>query len=666
MARYAAMGAWSHEAFGNDDALDWAFGLEEVDDLSLIASALAAVVDEPAGTLDASRATQALAAIELVARLRGHASDEACPDVAQDWVARTRLTPPEPLVRRALAALERIGGHDSELKELWDDSDSAQDWQASLADLRRRLLAPPQPLPAALDGVGKLLRGLAGLSFVVPDFPPDEMSKGPFAGAVQPQLFAAIVAAEALGDAAKVREGIARLWRLVAAGNEVKILWDLAVREAKTWAAEGQLDAALAGLASWRDTAEALAPGTFDMRCMAVCQEAGAHEQAEQLRQRLIDAGHGATMQLLDLALREARAGSPQAARALLSTHDAHFDNPALAPWRDFALGILDVRNGQPTAIERLTPWMEARVTQAQAGPAVWPFLGIGAGWWALALHQTGRTDAARAVLASIRPLLMTPENALLVGELKVAGLLEATAQVATLPRPPSPEAQRAGQQADHGVFKTLSVRGVNALQQVEALRRAFAQGSRLYPFLIGGAADLAALLESLEPPADGGQAILAASRDVDAAAWLRAHGLAKAPRWRDGDVGPARLVQTQFDLLSGYLKPLQFIGLVELDEPWELFARLGYGGWNGCPGPEAHVAVHRHWRERFGAEPIAISDAVVECCVARPAADRKAALALAAEQQAYCPDIVEQGVSSTAALAATLLEAPVWYFWWD
>ncbi|KQV60245.1 hypothetical protein ASC95_01880 [Pelomonas sp. Root1217] len=660
------MGAWSHEAFGNDDALDWVHGLEAVDDLSLLEAALDAVLDESGGCLEAPLATEALAAVELIARLRGHAGEESCPDIAEDWIARTRLVPPEPLVKRALAVLERIGGDESELKELWDESDSAEAWQASLADLRRRLLAPPQPLQAALDGVGKLLRGLAGLSFAVPDFPPDEMTQGPFASAVRPQLFAAIVAAEALGDPAKVREGIARMWRLLAAGNELKILWDLAVREAKTWAAEGRLDAALAGLAPWRDTAESFAPGTFDMRCMAVCQEAGEHEQAEQLRQRLIDAGQWAAMQLLDLALREARAGSPKAARSLLSTHAGHFDNPALAPWRDFALGILEVRDRQPGALERLTPWMEARVTQASAGPAVWPFLGIGAGWWALALHQAGRTDAARAALASTRPLLMTAENALLVDELKAAWLLEATAQVPALPRPPSTEAQRPGLQADHGVFKTVSVRGVNALQQVHALRRAFAQGSRLYPFLIGDAADLAALLESLEPPTDGGQATLAASRDVDAEQWLRANGQAKAPRWRDGDAEPARLVQTQFDVLSNHLKPLQFIGLVELDDPCELFARLGYGGWNDCPGPEVHVALHRHWRERCGADPIAISEAVVECCVARPPADRKAALALAVEQQAYCPDIVEQGVGTTAALAATLLEAPVWYFWWD
>jgi hypothetical protein len=113
-------------------------------------------------------------------------------------------------------------------------------------------------------------------------------------------------------------------------------------------------------------------------------------------------------------------------------------------------------------------------------------------------------------------------------------------------------------------------------------------------------------------------------------------------------------------------LKPLVFIGLVELDEPAELFARLGYGRWNECPEPSVHVALHRHWRERFGAEPMALSADVVECDVTRPPADRKAALALAVEQQAYCSDIVEQGTGSVAELAATLLEAPVWYFWWD
>ncbi len=653
------MGAWSHEAFGNDSACDWAYGLQEVSDLSLVEKALAAVA--PDGYLEADEATEALAAIEVIARLRGHAGySNAYTEVADDWAAATRLVPPEPLVQRALAVLDRIVGDESELKELWDDSDSAADWQASLVDLRERLLAPPQPLPAPLDDIAKVVRGVAGIPFVLPSATADD----PFDGLQVSQIFSMVLAAEALGNRAVVREGIARMWRAVEASGQVKTLWDLAVREAKTWAAEGRLDAALAGLEPWRETAESLAPGTFDMRAIAVYQEAGAYEQAEQLRERLIAAGNGAVMQLIDKALREARAGSASVAQALLDSNANHFDAEAIKPWRDFTRGILAVRAGQPEGLALLTPWVQGRTSQCLTATAVWGFFGIGAGWWALALHQAGRGDDARTVLAAIQPLLLTPENALLVGELRSAGLLDA--EVPTLPRPPSPEAEWAGVEADHGAFKTVSVRGVNALKQLEALRLAFAQGSGRYPFLIGDAADLEDLLEGLEPPEDGGQATLAAAQGLDAAQWLRDHGAAKPPRWRDGGAGPERQVQTQFDVLSGRLKPLMFIGLIALADPTELFARLGYGGWNDCPAPEVHVALHRHWRDRFGAEPIAVKDDVVECWVSRPPADRKAALALAAEQAAYCADIVEQGIGSVAALAATLLEAPVWYFWWD
>ncbi|MGM9484097.1 DUF4259 domain-containing protein [Roseateles sp. NT4] len=143
------MGAWSHETFGNDDALDWVHGLEQVDDLSLIEEALATVLEEGSDYVEAPQASEALAAIELIARLRGHGSEESCPEVAEDWIARMRLTPPEALVQQALTVLDRLVDEDSELKELWDESDSAEDWLASVADLRRRLQAPPQPRDAA-------------------------------------------------------------------------------------------------------------------------------------------------------------------------------------------------------------------------------------------------------------------------------------------------------------------------------------------------------------------------------------------------------------------------------------------------------------------------------------------------------------------------------------
>lgn len=276
------MGAWSHEVFGNDDALDWAHGLEEVDDLSLIEAALDAVTDEGEGQLEAPQACEALAAIELIARLRGHVGEEGCPEVVEDWIAATRPTPSEALVKQALAVLDRIVGDDSELKELWVESDSGEDWLASVADLRRRLQAAPQPLPAipVRDEIARLVRRIDGLAFELPDFPPPELLQGPLAAIARSQLFSAVLAAVALGESAAVREGIARLRPLLDPATDTKTLWDLAVREAKTWAGEGRLDQALTALESWREAAQALAPGSFDSRCLSVLQAAGAEARA--------------------------------------------------------------------------------------------------------------------------------------------------------------------------------------------------------------------------------------------------------------------------------------------------------------------------------------------------------------------------------------------------
>jgi uncharacterized protein DUF4253 len=60
------------------------------------------------------------------------------------------------------------------------------------------------------------------------------------------------------------------------------------------------------------------------------------------------------------------------------------------------------------------------------------------------------------------------------------------------------------------------------------------------------------------------------------------------------------------------------------------------------------------------------MSGDIVECAVTRPPTDRNAATILAWEQYWYCVDIVEQGCESVSNLAATLLNSPYWYFWWD
>ncbi len=66
------MGAWGELAFDNDTANDWAYYLEDVDDLSLVESALSEVEEIGDEYLDQDVACNALAACETLARLQGN------------------------------------------------------------------------------------------------------------------------------------------------------------------------------------------------------------------------------------------------------------------------------------------------------------------------------------------------------------------------------------------------------------------------------------------------------------------------------------------------------------------------------------------------------------------------------------------------------------------
>lgn len=132
------MGAWGVLAFDNDDANDWAYELEEVSDLSLIESAFAAV-EEADDYLEAPEACNALAACEILSRLRGNAGyQNAYTKKVDAWGKQHPMTPSRELVARASSVIGRILSDKSELKELWLEDDPAK-WLASIDDLRQRL-----------------------------------------------------------------------------------------------------------------------------------------------------------------------------------------------------------------------------------------------------------------------------------------------------------------------------------------------------------------------------------------------------------------------------------------------------------------------------------------------------------------------------------------------
>src|SRR5689334_15991147 len=116
------MGSWGHTAFENDDAADWAYELEESNDLSVVLRALERISRAPASTfLEAPDCACALAAAEVAAALGGHGPQEL-PDNVAEWVAERRAEKRSLASLRAPAALalERVRTQ-SELKQLWDE-----------------------------------------------------------------------------------------------------------------------------------------------------------------------------------------------------------------------------------------------------------------------------------------------------------------------------------------------------------------------------------------------------------------------------------------------------------------------------------------------------------------------------------------------------------------
>ena len=126
------MGAWGHQSFDNDIAMDWVRELEERG----IAAIRDSVIEQRGGYLEADICCEALAAADTVAAVNGKPS-AALPEEVLTWVgAQLRL--PRELSLLSYSAIAVIR-EDSELKELWEETDEFGAWLAQLDDLQVRL-----------------------------------------------------------------------------------------------------------------------------------------------------------------------------------------------------------------------------------------------------------------------------------------------------------------------------------------------------------------------------------------------------------------------------------------------------------------------------------------------------------------------------------------------
>lgn len=126
----------------------------------------------------------------------------------------------------------------------------------------------------------------------------------------------------------------------------------------------------------------------------------------------------------------------------------------------------------------------------------------------------------------------------------------------------------------------------------------------------------------------------------------------------------------TSVDRLQSFWNPRNdmtyplILARIPVKNPWEIFAYLPFGNWNECPDTPQLMAVAKYWFEQYGAVPAAISHDVLEFDLPAPV-PKENAMELAMQQYAFCPDQV-QSWDTIGALADSLRQSIVWYFWWD
>jgi hypothetical protein len=130
------MGAWGTGTFDNDEAMDWAFELEESKDFSIVESTLKIITSAEPGAIDTYDASVGLAAGEVVAALLGFETDDL-PEEVKDWLDG-KPEPPANLVALAQRAVEAVKKH-SALRAYWEEAGSLDEWTEAVEDLESRL-----------------------------------------------------------------------------------------------------------------------------------------------------------------------------------------------------------------------------------------------------------------------------------------------------------------------------------------------------------------------------------------------------------------------------------------------------------------------------------------------------------------------------------------------
>ncbi|WP_336776987.1 DUF4259 domain-containing protein [Paenibacillus sp. MMO-58] len=135
------MGAWGTGIFENDDVQDWKEELLESEGFVFIEETLESVIEEE-DYIEVDIASNAIGAMEVLAALQGKPGEELKNESSyveglNEWI-ETHKGHGKSLLPLAKKAIKKIK-KDSELKELWEESENYKDWLKIIKDLKKRL-----------------------------------------------------------------------------------------------------------------------------------------------------------------------------------------------------------------------------------------------------------------------------------------------------------------------------------------------------------------------------------------------------------------------------------------------------------------------------------------------------------------------------------------------
>jgi hypothetical protein len=132
------MGAWGYGSFENDDAADWVYEFES-SGVEAAASALEHVSNMADDEyLEAPEASAAIAAAEIVAAARDGDLSKLSENASETFARHRQSLIGSQLLEPARRAVERIL-RQSELKDLWEQSEQGEMWSRGMDNLSLRL-----------------------------------------------------------------------------------------------------------------------------------------------------------------------------------------------------------------------------------------------------------------------------------------------------------------------------------------------------------------------------------------------------------------------------------------------------------------------------------------------------------------------------------------------